>query len=630
MDNKVPQQVNDIVGDNVKKLAQLFPSAVKDGEVDFEALKEELGEFQEVGSEKYELTWAGKKNAKKIAQEDVVGRTLKFIPEDSKNADTTENLYIEGDNLEVLKLLRQNYYGAIKMIYIDPPYNTGNDFVYNDSFLVARDKSDMEEGYVGNDGEVYGVNKESSNRFHANWLSMIYPRLKIAKDLLKENGVIFISIDDGELDNIKKVCNEVFGERNFVECLIWKKRATPPNDRSIGRIHEFILCYAKNIDCVTLGLLPRDEKSIERYTNPDNDPRGAWVASDLSANGKGGRIVQSCIYPIHNPYNGKDYYPSEGRCWLFNKEKMDVWVKEGRVSFRENTGAPFLKRYFSEVRQGLTLPTIMTEFGFSMTSAAESDKLFEKKGIFEYAKPTTLINPLIRVGCPGDNEIVMDFFSGSATTAHALFQLNMEKKYHNKFILVQIPENTDEKSEAYKSGYKNICEIGKERISRAGNKIKSEYPDTDIDIGFKVFRTADTNIKWNSLIDIGQIDINQMEVSPDTIDFLPGAKDVDIVYELMLRQNDVPLSSKIEQIFGGGYERTYLYADSYLVCLETKITNELIDKLAEIDPLPIKFIFRDSAFQDDIALKDETFRRLKALIEKNHGMQKMAYTVEFL
>lgn len=256
-------------------------------------------------------------------------------------------------------------------------------------------------------------------------------------------------------------------------------------------------------------------------------------------------------------------------------------------------------------------------------------ELMKKKGIFNNPKNIEMIKYFLDI-INDKNCIVLDFFSGSSSTADAIMQLNADDSGHRKFVMIQLPEECEKKSDAYKEGYKNICEVGKERIRRAGNKIKSEHPNADIDVGFKVFRAADTNIKWNSLMDMGQIDINQMETSPDTIDFVPGAKDVDIVYELMLRQNDVPLSSKIEQIFGGGYERTYLYADSYLVCLETKITNELIDKLAELDPLPIKFIFRDSAFQDDIALKDETFRRLKALIEKNHGLQKTTYTVEFL
>ena len=624
---KVQQQMNDIVGDNVKKLAQLFPAAVKDGEVDFEALKEELGQFQEVGSEKYELTWAGKKNAKKIAQEDVVGRTLKFIPEDSKDAETTENLYIKGDNLEVLKLLRQNYYGAVKMIYIDPPYNTGNDFVYNDSFEMNDDEIKENDESFSGFGEKYSINSDTQSRYHANWISMMYPRLKVAKDLLRDDGVIFISIDDNEMINLKGICNEIFGEENFIEQLIWKRRANTPNDRVIGKIHEYILVYAKNMDSVVLYLQPRDAALDEKYKNPNNDSRGPWFADNLSANGKGGRLVQSCVYPIKNPITGEEYYPPQNKCWLYNREKMNELMVDGRIGFRESSGAPYLKRFLSEVRQGSTLPTLLLDKGFSVDSAKEIRNLFGKD-VFEFPKPTILLKTLIRTGSY-ENDIVLDFFSGSCSTVQALFELNIEMKINRKFIMVQLPELCKDNSEAQRLGYQYICQVAIERIKKAGQKIKSEHPDADIDIGFKVFRTADTNIKWNSLMDLGQVNMSQLEYTPDLIDFMPGAKDVDIVYELMLRQRDVALSETLEQLSDIG-SRTYLYASSYLVCLETEITEELVSKLAELDPLPIKFIFRDSAFKDDIALKDETFRRLKALIEKNAGTNKPAYTVEFI
>ena len=662
MDNKVPQQINDIVGDNIKKLAQLFPSAVKDGEVDFEALKEELGQFKEVGSEKYELTWAGKKNAKKIAQEDVIGRTLKFIPEDSKDADTTENLYIEGDNLEVLKLLRQNYYGAIKMIYIDPPYNTGNDFVYNDSFVMSQEESDVAEGTSNEFGERYVINKNSQNRYHAVWLDMIYPRLKVAKDLLSDDGAIFISIDDNEQSDLKKICDEIFGEENFITSLIWA--AGRKNDsKYISVSHEYILCYVKSLQTLKDGkVLWRQRKQgledIYSYYDklkkiygcdykqmteelkkwykglPDThaaknhshysciDENGIYFPSDISWPGGGGPKYE-VLHPItHKPVK----IPNRG--WVYpTPERMQEIIDKGLVHFGEDeTSVPCKKTYLKDGEYATPYSV------FYKDGRASTKRLRDLMGgmLFQNPKDEEIIADIIEFTLSDNNAIIMDFFAGSSTTAHSVIEMNARDCGHRRFVMVQLPEKTEENSEAYKNGYKNICEIGKERIRRAGEKIKLEHSGADLDIGFKVFRTADTNIKWESLMNMGQIDINQMETSPDTIDFMPGAKDVDIVYELMLRQNDVPLSSKIEQIFGGGYERTYLYADSYLVCLETKITNELIDKLAELDPLPIKFIFRDSAFQDDIALKDETFRRLKALIEKNHGMHKMTYTVEFL
>ena len=590
------------IDENISKIAQLFPNCVteakgENGEIthkiDFDMLKQELSSTLVEGrEERYQFTWPDKKQAILTANAPI-NKTLRPCREESVNFDETENLYIEGDNLEVLKLLQETYLGKIKMIYIDPPYNTGNDFVYNDDFSQDADAYMSNSGQTDEDGNRLVANTESNGRFHTDWLNMIYPRLKLAKDLLSDDGVIFISIDDNEVENLKKVCNEIYGEENLIECLIWKKRATPPNDKNIGRIHEFILCYAKNITAVTLGLLPRDEKSINRYSNPDNDARGPWVASDLSANGKGGRIVQSCIYPIHNPFNNKDYYPSEGRCWLFNKEKMDSWIKEGRVAFRENTGAPFLKRYLSEVRQGLTLPTIMTEFGFSQTSAAEGDKLFQKKGVFEYAKPTTLINPLIRIGCPEKDGIILDFFSGSSTTAHAIFQLNAELVENRKFIMVQIPELCDDKSEAKKAGYSNICEIAKERIRRAGNLVKDEYGLTaqNLDIGFRVLKCDTSNME-------------DVYYSPDHLDkqdlFKNNIKSdrtaEDLLFQVMLDLG-IMLSSKIQtkQIDG---KTVYYVEGNYLVsCFDEDVTEETITEIAK--EKPYYFVMRDPANSKD-------------------------------
>lgn len=643
MYNKVPQQINDVVGDNVKKLAELFPSAVKDGEVDFEALKEELGSFTEVGPEKYELTWAGKNDAKRIAREDIIGKTLKYIPEDSKDADTTENLYIEGDNLEVLKLLRQNYYGAIKMIYIDPPYNTGNDFVYNDSFAMKKEQSDLAEGITNELGERYTVNKDSQNRYHTNWLNMIYPRLKIAKDLLREDGVIFISIGDEEVCNLKKIVDEIFGERNYITNLIWQSTPGSNTGDDVKTVTENILLYGKNKRCCKFmnQLISNNEK----YSNKDEyfEKRGGYVLNKLDRRMTGTHYSEALNYPVDMPdgtklYPGNSNEKQEHWNWRWSSSKVQWGIDNGFIVMKQSKDgwSIYFKQYEKVNNEDKPIERTVSYQNLLNVDGANSARgtrevmdLFEGK-FFDYPKPLNLLMYLQNMVLDKE-DIVIDFFSGSATTAQAIMQINAEDNGNRKYIMVQLPELLEENSEAYKSGYKTICDIGKERIRRAGEKIKSEHPDADIDIGFKVFRVAETNIKWNSLIDMGQLDLKQMETSPDTIDFMPNVKDVDVVYELMLRQRNIPLSLNVEQIFGGGgYDRTYLYADSYLVCLETKITNELIDKLAGIDPLPIKFIFRDSAFQDNIALKDETFRRLKALIEKNHGMSKMTYTVEFI
>lgn len=599
MDKMRMESVN-MTAKNIDKIGALFPNCItesvdEDGNlkkaINFEMLKQMLSDDILEGNEAYEFTWVGKKAAIVEANKPI-RKTLRPCKEQSVNWDSTENLYIEGENLEVLKLLQESYLEKVKMIYIDPPYNTGNDFIYRDDFVQSEDEYLEEAGIYDLDGNRMYKNTDTNGRFHSDWCSMMYSRLMLARNLLTKDGVIFISLDDGEFDNLRKICNEIFGEKNFLECLIWKKRATPPNDRNIGRIHEFVLCYAKELENVTLGLLPRDEKSIARYSNPDNDSRGPWVASDLSANGKGGRIVQSCIYPIRNPQNGKDYFPSEGRCWLFNKEKMDAWLAEGRVAFRENTGAPFLKRYLSEVRQGLTLPTIMTEFGFSQTSAAEGDKLFGVKGVFEYAKPTTLMNPLVRVGAPNDEDIILDFFSGSSTTAHAIFQLNAELGTKKKFIMVQIPEKCNENSAAYKAGYSTICDLAQDRIRKAGAKIVDESPllRTDLDIGFRVLQLADSNMN--------AVYYSPAEYSQDLLSMLESnvksdRNDLDLLFGCLLEWG-LPLSLPYcsEQI--DGYT-VHNYNDGDLIaCFDENVSDSVIKEIAKRQPL--RAVFRDSSF----------------------------------
>lgn len=637
MDNKVPQQINDIVGDNIKKLAQLFPSAVKDGEVDFEALKEELGQFKEVGSEKYELTWAGKKNAKKIAQEDIVGRTLKFIPEDSKDADTTENLYIEGDNLEVLKLLRQNYYGAIKMIYIDPPYNTGSDLLYNDKFSMTKEASDMAEGAIQENGERFYINKNSDNRFHANWLNLVYPRLLLSKDLLCDNGVVFISIDNHEIDNLLKICDEIFGQNNRVGCIANVNNPKGRSDeKNIATAHEYLVVYQKS-DTILYGFEP-EEKVLKRYNKEDELGRFRYI--DLRKTGDSDKREDRpnmFYYFLYNK-NTNDFYPTFDDTipsgYIQIKPKKDD-ESDGRWRVGIDTALKrlgFLVPNYMAVKKRWTVMEkdylseddrvkATSAWTFKDVNSERGTEQFTELGFvkedFLRPKPVGTIMRAITLATKKD-DIVLDFFSGSGTTAQSLFMANIQDAANRKFILIQTNEEDN-----------NITDIGKKRIHRAGEKIKSEHPDADIDIGFKVFRTADTNIKWNSIMDMGQVNVNQLEYTPDLVDFMPGANDIDIVYELMLRQRDVALSETLEHLSDIG-NRTYLYASSYLVCLETTITEDVVSKLAKLEPLPLKFIFRDSAFKDDISLKDETFRRLKALIEKNAGTSKPTYTVEFI
>ena len=667
---KVNQNVNNIVSEQVKKLAQLFPSVVKDGEVDFEALKEELGLFTEAGAEKYELTWAGKADAKRIAREDIFGRTLKYIPEDSKDADTTENLYIEGDNLEVLKLLRQNYYGAIKMIYIDPPYNTGNDFIYNDFFSVAQEDSDIAEGIISELGERYSINSTSQNRYHANWLSMMYVRLSIAKDFLTDDGLIYISIDDNEVDNLLKLGNEIFGEDNFINIITVKTKvggvSGSAEGKSLKDATEFICVFAKDKSMLDLNPVYIKTKLFDRIKSYEIEGK-SWkytsivtkledkvlLKSDESKSVKyyGYKTLDTMsinafaeikgitVEDVYNQYADKVFqttnaqssvrqtviketaeydYPMIGCEYVPIKGKNEGKLTEILYKGEQRR----MMMWLSDAVQRIDDCYYYLDKVSSLWDDIQYNNL-TKEGNIEFPsgkKPIKLLQRMIELATDKDS-IVMDFFSGSASTAHAVFAQNSEDGGNRKFILVQLPEIIEN------GEFANICELGKERIKRSSEDY--DNCESGIDTGFKVFRVADTNIKWNSLMDIGQLDVSQIESTPDLMDFMPDTKDIDVVYELMLRQRDIALSESVELLSDIG-NRTYLYASSFLVCLETEVTESLVKKIAAIDPLPIKFIFRDSAFKDDIVLKDETFRRLKALVEKNSGASKPTYTVEFI
>ena len=670
--NKIKKDINNVVNDNLKALEQLFPSAVKDGQLDVKALKEELGDFEEVTTEKYELNWAGKQNAKKMVQQGIGNKTLKFVEKDSKNADTTENIYIEGDNLEVLKLLRQNYYNSIKMIYIDPPYNTGNDFVYNDTFKMDKEESDKAEGIISENNEKLQRNQKSTNRYHANWLNMMYPRLKLARDLLTDDGVIFISIDDNEQANLKRLCDEIFGEENFISNLVWAS-GRKNDSKYISNSHEYMLCFVKNIENLKLNSIiwREKKKGLEEiysfynelkktyetnykkmseelkkwYKNlPEShsskshshysliDEKGIFFTDNISWPGGGGPK-----YDVLHPITQKPVkIPSRG--WVYaTRERMEEMIKMGKVYFGEDENTvPCLKAYLSD-REYTTPYSVFYKDGRASTKRLRN---LMEKSVFQNPKDEEIIKNIMEFINFDKNDTILDFFSGSATTAHAVMQLNSEDNGNRKYIMVQLPETTDEKSEAFKAGYKNIAEIGKERIRRAGEKIKQEIeeynsnlklgeePKKVPDIGFKVFKVDDTNIKWYDLENFNEESQYSFD-DPDSLDFVLGSNDIDIVYEIMLRQNDVPLSERLEVLTDIG-NRTYLYASTYLICLETEITEEMVEKLALLDPLPIKFVFRDSAFKDNISLKDETFRKLRSLIERNSGESKVSYRVEFI
>jgi len=588
----------DLIKTNIESLKQLFPEVVTEGKIDFDKLKLVLGEEIETRNEKYEFTWHGKTQAMKLAQTPSTG-TLRPDKASSKNWETTENLYIEGDNLEVLKLLQKSYFGKIKMIYIDPPYNTGKDFVYKDDFR------DNIKNYKEITQQTTKANTETNGRYHTDWLNMMYPRLKLARNLLREDGVIFISIDDTEVSNLKKICDEIFGEVNFITVFIWQRAFAPVNmNKFASRNHDFILCYAKQIDFLSWYGLPRNQEADTRYVNLDNDPRGPWTSGDLSV----GPPVPEKIYEIVTP-SGRVVYPPKGYCWRVTKERFAELLADNRIWFgKDGDSVPRLKRFLSEVKSTITPLTVWTyqEVSHSQDAKKELKELFDDQSVMDYPKPIKLMKRILELSTR-DNDIILDFFSGSATTAHAVMQLNAEDGGNRKFIMVQLPEKTDETSDAYKAGYKNICEIGKERIRRAGEKIIQETGKTDLDIGFKVFKLDSSNIKeWDP-------DFDNLEQT--LFDLQNNMKEdrtkEDLLYEILLKIG-LPLTVPIDEIDCRGKTIYNVAYGSVLVCLEDEIDLDLVHEMLNYrsEHMPPKVIFKESGFMSD-AVKTNALQTLK-------------------
>lgn len=520
-----------------------------------------------------------------------INKTLRPCREESVDFDNTENLYIEGDNLEVLKLLQETYLGKIKMIYIDPPYNTGNDFVYEDDFAQSTDEYLANSGQFDIDGNRLVQNTESNGRFHTDWLNMIYPRLKLAKDLLSDDGVIFISIDDNEYSNLKELCDEVFGFQAFLATFVWKRRASSQLDKSkCSMDHEYVLTYKGRSFQAFRGV----DKDYKGYSNPDNDPRGPWTTGDLTV-GMTGDMRPNQYYDLVDPKTGKVYKPNYNRVWSYIPETMAQLIAENRIVFPEDTSKrPMKKRFASELDSG-TNPqsTWMDNIGMNTEGTRQMYNLFGK-AFFTYTKPESLIKALTLQATAKDS-IVLDFFSGSATTAHAVMQLNAEDGGHRKFIMVQLPEPCDEKSEAYKAGYKNICEIGKERIRRAGAKIKEESPLTTqgLDIGFRVLKCDTSNMK--------DVYYNPADFEPTlfdtTVDNIKEDRTPeDLLFQVMLDLG-VLLSSKIEEIAIAG-KKVFNVAEGFLIaCFDDKVTEETIKEIAM--QKPYYFVMRDSSMAND-------------------------------
>lgn len=598
---KLNMQTTNIVDENIKKIGKLFPNCLTERlnaegrpevAIDFDQLRQELSkDIVEGQEERYQFTWPDKRNAIRLANAPTTD-TLRPCREESVDFDNTQNLYIEGDNLQVLKLLRENYLGKIKMIYIDPPYNTGNDFVYNDDFDQDKQEYVHNSGQYDEEGHQLVVNTESNGRFHTDWLNMIYPRLKVAKDLLSEDGVIFISMDENEIDNLEKVCNEIFGEHNLVGKVIWERAFAPKNDaKYLSDSHDYIIVYARNINSFSIGLLPRTDEANARYKNPDNDPRGPWTPDNMTVK----TYSASYDYEITTP-NGSIMSPPNGRCWFTSKERMQKLIEEGRVWFGSNGGnMPRLKRYLADVQQGMTPITIWkyTEVGHNQEGRQEVKQLFDGKGYFDGPKPLRLLNRIITIANTCRDSIILDFFSGSATTAHAVMQLNAEDSGRRKFIMVQLPEATDEKSEAYKAGFKNICEIGKERIRRAGKKIKEESPLTtqDLDTGFRVLKLDSSNMQD---VYYTPSEFNEQKLFDDNIK--PDRTEEDLLFQTMIELG-IELSAKIEKRSIAG-KTVWSVSDGYLMaCFDEDVNETTITEIARQQPY--YFVMRDSSLAND-------------------------------
>ena len=606
----------DIVDVNVGIIGKLFPNCLTEriGEngrlehaIDFDKLRVELSKgIVEGQQERYQFTWPGKREAMRIANTPT-NMTLRPDRESSVDFDNTGNLYIEGDNLEVLKILREDYLGKVKMIYIDPPYNTGNDFVYEDDFSQTSGEFRGKSGMFDEDGNMilqnYEVNSESNGRFHTDWLNMIYPRLKVARDLLTEDGVIFISIDDNEVENLRKVCDEVFGERNFIAQLIWERAYSPKNDaRFISNSHDYVIMFAKNIDNYVIGRLDRTDEANARYQNPDNDPRGVWKPSDLSVK----TYNAECDYPITTP-TGRIIEPPAGRCWRLSKKAFFERLQDNRIWFgSDGNSVPCIKRFLTELKYDGMAPTSILfykEVGHSQEGAKEVVSLFGDKGVFDGPKPVRLLQRLITLANLKDDSIVLDFFSGSATTAHALMKTNLEKGTDRKFILVQLPEKVSDKKKD--QGYGTICEIGKERIRRAGKKILEELATkkaenglfdkesepTRLDVGFRVLKLDTSNMQdvYYTPEDSSAATLFDDNVKPDRTP-------EDLLFQVMLEYN-LPLSAKIEKKTIAGKEVFSVNDDYLIACFDENVNETVITEVAKRKPL--YFIMRDSSLSSD-------------------------------
>ena len=586
--NRLDMKSANIIRDNIEKIGELFPSAIKEGKIDFNELKQELSsDLIDEKKEKYQFTWVGKNDAKIIANKQI-SKTLRPVREKSVNYDNAKNIYIEGDNLEVLKILQESYLNKIDCIYIDPPYNTGNDFVYNDDFSKCKENELLESNQIDEYNNKLITNNNSNGRFHSDWLSMMYPRLKLARNLLKDNGAIFISIDENEYSNIKKICDEIFGEKNFIGDII-RKTKSMTNDSGFGfnNQHEYLLIYAKNTNNFSLK---GEEKNLQNYRNPDNDPNGEWCSGDPSA--KSGS--SSTYFEIENPYTHKIDLPPNGRFWAFSKETLNEYIKQGRIKFKkeysEKERGFIFKRYKKDLKTNiLPLDSLFAVSNDYMNQVATKElSTLMEDNIFSYPKPMKFIKKIIS-SVYNKDAIILDFFSGSATTAHAVIELNAEDGGSRKYIMVQIPEKIENES------YKTLCDLGIERIKKISN---SE--------GFRVYKVDSSNMK-DVYYEPSQLNQTQLNMFESNIkdgrtaeDLLTQViLDLGLTLDLDIKEKNI-LENKVYFVAG----------NSLAACFDNQINIDILNPICEIKPL--KIVFRESSFKNDND-KINAFERIKKL-----------------
>jgi adenine-specific DNA-methyltransferase len=592
---KVDLKSLQITEDIKAQLKAIMPQVFSEGKIDFEKLKLTLGEEISDSEERFGLQWPGKKDCFKVIQEPSIG-TLKPCKEESVNWDTTENLFIEGDNLEVLKQLQKAYYAEIKMIYIDPPYNTGNDFVYKDSFGDNIKNYQNQTGQLNEDGNTMSTNNETDGRFHSNWLNMMYPRLFLARNLLKSDGVIFISIDDNEVHNLKAICNEIFGEENFLAQIIWQRAFSPVNlKKTFSPNHDFILCYSKNINHVNIKGLTRDDTSINRYKNPDNDPRGPWTSGDLSV----GPIIQEKIYEIITP-SGRKVLPPSGYCWRVSIDKFESLKKENKIWFGEKgDNVPRLKRFLSDVSDKITPMTIWTrdEVGDSQSASRHLKQIFDGATYFDYPKPVKLIERFLDLVIDKD-DIVLDFFLGSGTTGEAVFNFNNTNNANVKFIGVQLPEKTHQNSTAFKDGFKFLSDITLERLRK--NILNK-------DEGIRKYKLSESNFDlWNGNTEFDNLSI-MLEKAVTNINL--DSSDINVLTEIIIKSG-FKITVPIEE-FTLAKKKVFSISDgSMIICLDKDLNEDIIKEMAKLEPARV--VCLDSGFNNRDELKTNAAQIMKS------------------